>query len=1122
MTDATPGASEPAPGTTGAETHAKPEARDNAERGAQIDGERDAERGAASGDDAMRVDGCEDAEGDRTLDADDDSFNADDESLLDDLHYTSAARERQAQQTRGRKAGGKGQPRGGQEGPSSATNSREGGSNKKKTTNTRQQRGRSTKPPVPKRSSKAGAKGRGGKGSGAINDYFDCKDSDPAKNGSREAKGSGSKTGAQPQNRGRASGPRRIPLAGFTSRMGGIHFPEEQNTAAPQGEQPKTDANPPSAAAAGTARGDAGAQESTVFNKKTVAASRKRARDAENLSESEPCDSETNGSDGVEAVVVQHVHKKGRQAQGVAQRNRGASANEQVSRARRTAGAARAERAGGATPARRAEEGVPSADAEPSDLVEKVNAMQRRIDELERDKLRDIELDTMKNKNIEYMEQQLTDARAKVAGLEAERAANLAITQSTITKHGTSQKGSKNTPSTRKEARAVKHASSKYAEAVERARLPLLQQRILARCDKQVVPYCKWLVRQLDIEEGMVHDGKRVHAWVPEPGRLDGDKAIDKGCNTPGLGPLSFPEHLRDKDEKAHERAPEPPMLCTRHKAMGGGLFGLRDGADNGKHLLRLALIVCTDRASVDTAELVTVHGMPPPMEHLPSGRAASVRAASVLAASLSDDELRAQCEEVCKAAGATKELKIRIGKRIADEASTHKSRVAVHHLNALHFKASRGKIRTSLDVEETAEVVTNWYVFGVPKGQLQTLGTAQLMTIAKQYITAKKLRGWRVKRYHHVCSDPKDKAKLKHKAFEKNKDEVDIFFGNAAARTTYREWTTVTDVCDATPRTVPKLPGDASVLTLARLDAWMATNVLMALQAAPEETGRKQSGSDANDDDVRGTNNMGNVRNTTHNDMFDVLLPRAIEGVLGQIRAKVEAVEPDELCMPFDWKRAKELEQEPRALNALTSSKTDVYGEKGHRGDLHSQAWRKVTSSHFNPFDNRNYVVALPSFISTHVCSWIGEVKDAFIGVSDGEPEYMPILSNNNKWLKPLANAPEDDDVDSEDSSSDESELGATKDDDVESEDESELGARKDEDVEHEDESELGAKGGGGATGSIGSPSASNKTSRRTSPRKKRGKTQENVPQSQEDGRGSRRTSPRKKRGKTGECGSQ
>lgn len=1035
MSDATPGASEPAPGTTGAETHEKREAGDDAEGGAQSDGvrdgeregehdgerdgerdalralaERDVERDAASGegDDAMRVGGWEDVEGDPSQDKDDDSFGCDDDSLLEELHPGRAGREVLA-------------------------SSRKGGSKKRKTTTSGKRRAsRSRKPAVLSRSNKAGAQARGAKGRGGIDDYFDSKESDPAKNGSRGAKGPGWKAGDRPRNGGRGTGKvHHVPLAG-PQRTGGIHFAEERDS-----EEPKTDANPPSAAAAGTARGNAGAQGSSAFNEKNVATARKRMRSYDDLSGSEQYDSETNDDDAVEDVVLERPPKKGRRAEGVAQRRRAAGANEQASRATR---------APRATPARRAEEGVRPADAEPSDLVAKVNAMQRRIEELERDKLRDNELDTLKNKNMELMECELKDYRAKVAGFEAERAANLAMNQSTITKQMMSQKGSKTPSGVRKEARAVKHASTKYEEAAERARLPPLQQRVLGLCEKNVIPFCKLLVRQLDIEECMVEDDKRVHAWVPEPLPLNAVAADAKGCNTPGLGPLT-------RADESPQLAPAPPMLSAIHKAMSGGLFGLRDGADNGRHLLRLARIVCKDRASLDAVDL----DISPSKEQLPSGRAASVLAASVRATSLSDDEMRAQCEEVCNVVGATKDLKSRIGKRISDEASAHKSHVAVHYLQALGFRALRGKFRTAGDIEETAEVVTNFYSFGLPTAQLHKLCPAQLMTIARRHIAPEMLNGWRVQPYDKVCLDPKDKASRKHKAFEKNKDEVDIFFGNAVARSTYREWTTVKDVCDATPCTVPELPGDASVLTLARLDAWMATNVLMSLLALPDETGRKRSDSAANDDDVKVTNTMGKVRNTTHNDMFEILLPRAIEGVLGEIRAKVEEAEPDELWMPFDWKRAKELEAEPRALNELTSSKTTVFGDKGHRGDLHSQAWRTITSSHLNPFDDRHYVVALPSFISTHVCSWIGEVKDAFIGVSDGELEYVPITSENNSLLVSMPNTPEDEAADPE------------------------------------DEPKSGAKGGGGAT--CKSP--------RRSPRKKRGNTQEDVRQSQEDSGG-------------------
>ena len=103
---------------------------------------------------------------------------------------------------------------------------------------------------------------------------------------------------------------------------------------------------------------------------------------------------------------------------------------------------------------------------------------------------------------------------------------------------------------------------------------------------------------------------------------------------------------------------------------------------------------------------------------------------------------------------------------------------------------------------------------------------------------------------------------------------------------------------------------------------------------------------------------------------------------------------------MPFDFDKAFPLIDDTAKVDELSTSHTTCWGPEGHEGDLHSQAWRKVTSSHLSPFDNRHYVVALPSFISGRVCSWIGDVKDVFVGVSDGGSEYSPITSHNSSLV--------------------------------------------------------------------------------------------------------------------------
>ena len=208
----------------------------------------------------------------------------------------------------------------------------------------------------------------------------------------------------------------------------------------------------------------------------------------------------------------------------------------------------------------------------------------------------------------------------------------------------------------------------------------------------------------------------------------------------------------------------------------------------------------------------------------------------------------------------------------------------------------------------------------------------------------------------------------------------------------------------------LPCINGDASLLELARLDAWMAASIVMSLRTTgieddDEEEEEEEEGKKGG---ARDGSLAGSTQNHYHNVIFELLLPRAIEGVLGEVRAKVHEVRPDELFMPFDFDAAAALPRniegniDPAALDELETSVTTCVNKgemTGHGGDLHAQGWRQITSSHHSPFEGnhrggRDYVLATSSFIREHVCSWMGDVRDAFVGVCGGGREYLPITA--------------------------------------------------------------------------------------------------------------------------------
>ena len=620
--------------------------------------------------------------------------------------------------------------------------------------------------------------------------------------------------------------------------------------------------------------------------------------------------------------------------------------------------------------------------------------------------------------DLQKSEKARADLQARNVGLEArceqlEQSTELEVLQSETGLNATD-----------KVKKRVKIAAKVGKEAQLEAKLPPVQKRILEECKLLYKDYGKAVVRQIDPEEFVLH-GRRTHVWLPVPRPLSLEAAKRKSCKTAGVGPLGPGKN------KEGSLAPEPPMRCNGRRAMNGGLFGVYPGTFKD-WLKFLARIACKN-----------------------PGVLRELRRESKADGSgevLTEDELYRQCEVVCTTS-ASKAAKQSVYNSVYNSVSWLKRRIVYDFLHALGYRATPGGAgRKKKDVDETCVVMARVYGF-VPESNLNT---AEIAAVAQNYMTAKQLRGWRTQSYRALSAaqartetgpeddpDADEAAAAKYDAFEST-IPADVLFGNGEARATYVQWATMAEAARRDPLEIPDmLRGDASILTLARLDAWMAVQILFGLQSPDDVKGKKKktAGSDDDDDDdneeslAKKKKNgkkkgktphdgsvdddddddddaKGTYGNRSHNSVFELLLPRAIEGVLQEIRDEVEKVRAEELRMPFDYASAKRLmgsEKGEGMIDALTTSQTTCGGDLGHRGDRHHQAWRQVTSSHFSPFDDKHYVLALPSFITSSVCSWIGDVKDAFVGVSEGELEYMPIQSPNNNLLQPLAASAED-----------------------------------------------------------------------------------------------------------------
>ena len=526
-----------------------------------------------------------------------------------------------------------------------------------------------------------------------------------------------------------------------------------------------------------------------------------------------------------------------------------------------------------------------------------------------------------------------------------------------------------------KAAVAAARAAAKEAEA--RAQLPKLQLEILDRSAALILPYCKAVVRQYEVEEFLFGAKTIVYKWFPAPKELNQAKATDLGCLTAGRG-------LLGAGDGGGSYALESPMACAPLPAMRGGLFGIYEpmGQNFQDWLFRVAEFVVNQRS--ERRRLSDAEGM-------------------------SVDELVEQCRVVVVSEAAEKPRKT-LGKTIHNQISARKREAVIPFQQNLGFTVKRGKGRAFRDLLEAQEIIKALYSmscepFTEESGGYQPL---EILDIAKKWLTTNDniLRRWRRQKFADCCAPALKKSLGEEDKADVDKSiGVDKFFKNATARKCYVRWAFVGKNHGGS--IAKGFNCDVSILTLARLDAWMFCESLMALRdivppkapgaeggkKAKKGRGRNAEDMDEDDDDVDVDDNTGPGRNTFHNSLFEIVFPQAIEGVLREVRNVVRKVRKDELCLPFDPDMPDGMSVDD--FDKDVNSKTPCEGPEGHGGDIHSQLWRRHTSSHLSPFDNRHYVVALPSFIKKHVCCWMGCVRDAFIGVHVSGTTYDPITAD-------------------------------------------------------------------------------------------------------------------------------
>ena len=547
------------------------------------------------------------------------------------------------------------------------------------------------------------------------------------------------------------------------------------------------------------------------------------------------------------------------------------------------------------------------------------------------------------------------------------------------------------TPSTVK--RQIKNQKKSRDEAKHMAWLPEIQQQILKLCIDNSGDFAKAVVRQCDPEAYLSHE-QHKYAWLPPPRPLSQTEASENGCNTAGAGCL--PSGM----------AVEPPMRCVGRRAMTGGLFGKYDGRRE-EWIVILAKIMCRKHGALTdgTGRIIT---------------------------SLTDEDLDKHCVSLCSSAAGLGNGKA--VKKKTDAQMTYRKGTAVgQYMTSLGYLWSAGPELAPQEAEDSETVLERVYGLQIDleqdgAGQSRDPKGYELLELVKganETFTPENLRDWRTSEFEDICK----KSLGKEHRTDYVPEGTDIFFNNFPARAAYMRWVALPPRGNRTRcaafkngdiTSFQRITGDNSILELARLDAWIAAAILMNTREkeAPEKAKNKATdpkkpksnpkakakADDGEEEDADGTG--GASRNHYHNAVFEVLLPRAIEGVLAEVRAKVQEKRPMELHMPFSFAEASDLQLgedgtlDVDALDALPSSKTTVHDTEdgiGHSGDLHAQGWRQITSSHMSPFDSLHYVVATPSFFREHVCAWMGDVRDAFVGKCSGGNEYLPITATDS-----------------------------------------------------------------------------------------------------------------------------
>ena len=584
--------------------------------------------------------------------------------------------------------------------------------------------------------------------------------------------------------------------------------------------------------------------------------------------------------------------------------------------------------------------------------------LKRRIAELEKDKKQLGRLADVEKEKCAAVEKRLAEAEGTITGLEA-----------SLKTFADKPYGQRTSDSeTTRVQRLFKKAKRVGDEAEQTAKLPVFQREMVLRLKNRVVEMCKATIHQLDISI-LLKRGEAAHAWIPQPQSLytaDEMHANSEDSNV-----------MRGAASLPGGKVPSPPMLCSDHKAMQGGLFG-RTFVEPLSILLEFLGVLSWN---AQRWEVVSASGEMKTFEDMTAAdvnRERTVLSKSPVAGFL------------CKLVQNT----------ISNQMSSLKSMVVQDFLQGLGYLAKTQR----LDISTLGDDNCILQLIG---RSLEDIGRELRTDDANihEVIRPVHLRRWRVSSYLTVratgCTGVGDLAFCAG-----HENTKDVLFKNGYARRSFVLWAGRQLGDDGA------LTGDTSLLSLARLDAWVVAYLIVTRRLAWEANLNSETQRESTEDGrarevicsgIRPLSTAGTARNSFHNTLFERLLPIAIEGVLQEVRQVVLEELPDEVHMPFDFDAAQNMDAE-EDIDRHPASRTPCSGPRGHNGELHNQAWRQGTSSHHSPFDGQDYVLATPKFVHDNACWWLGDVRDAFIGVCKPDKnDYEAIRCNHEDGARIL-----------------------------------------------------------------------------------------------------------------------